>query len=268
MKESYWGYWLILLGIFVIVIMLLVQNMTSSNTQDYYVLKEVTEAALIESVDLAYYREYGEVRIVKEKFIESFSRRSAEELDLNKTYKISITEIYEAPPKVSVRMKSKSNTFNVMGDSTTFENINKIDTVLEVDVKNSLATSDDISITQSGNDKDKSKSKTLGDSGSSSTTKEKTRETVCLNKTATFLVDPKDVDKVEGVAFPTFTCAMFTSNQDKKCSIYFPNAYAKNGYVVIGWVEQNNPGGEVFEPGREHEISQDTTYIARVVAHE
>ena len=36
MKESYWGYWLILLGVFVIVVMLIIQNVTSSNTQDYY----------------------------------------------------------------------------------------------------------------------------------------------------------------------------------------------------------------------------------------
>ena len=38
MKESYWGYWLILLGVFVIVIMLIIQNVTSSNTQDYYLV--------------------------------------------------------------------------------------------------------------------------------------------------------------------------------------------------------------------------------------
>ena len=38
MSQSYWGYWLILLGIFVIVIMLLVSNVTNTNTQDYYLI--------------------------------------------------------------------------------------------------------------------------------------------------------------------------------------------------------------------------------------
>ena len=40
MRESYWGYWIILLGVFVIVIMMLVSNVTTTNTQDYYIIKE------------------------------------------------------------------------------------------------------------------------------------------------------------------------------------------------------------------------------------
>ena len=67
MKESYWGYWLIVLGIFVIVVMMLISNMTSTNTQDYYLLKEITQASMLDAVDHAYYREFNEVRIQKEK---------------------------------------------------------------------------------------------------------------------------------------------------------------------------------------------------------
>ena len=51
MKESYWGYWLIVLGVFVILIMLLVQNVTATNTQDYYLAKEIAEASMIDAVD-------------------------------------------------------------------------------------------------------------------------------------------------------------------------------------------------------------------------
>ena len=102
MKESYWGYWLIVLGVFVILIMLLVQNVTATNTQDYYLAKEIAEAAMIDSVDYGYYREYGEVRIVKEKFVESFVRRFAESANTGTTYKIDFYEIYEVPPKVSI----------------------------------------------------------------------------------------------------------------------------------------------------------------------
>ena len=55
MKESYWGYWLIVLGIFVIVIMMLISNMTSTNTQDYYLIKEITQASMLDAVDYGYY---------------------------------------------------------------------------------------------------------------------------------------------------------------------------------------------------------------------
>lgn len=131
MKDSYWGYWLILLGIFIVVIMLLVQNLTSSNTQDYYLVKEITEASMVDAVDYAYYRKYGEIKINKEKFYESFLRRFAESTSPNTTYTVSFYGIYEAPPKVSVEVKSKSNTFNVMGDSTSFDMVDRIDAILE-----------------------------------------------------------------------------------------------------------------------------------------
>ncbi|MBO4600795.1 MAG: hypothetical protein J5634_01000 [Bacilli bacterium] len=132
MKESYWGYWLILLGIFVVIVMLLIQNITSTNTQDYYLVKEITEASMLDAVDYGYYRQYGEVRIVKEKFIESFLRRFAASANLSSSYTISFYGIYEAPPKVTVKVASKSNTFSIMGDSSTFDIVNKIDAVLEL----------------------------------------------------------------------------------------------------------------------------------------
>lgn len=131
MKGAYWGYWLVLLGIFIVVIMLLVHNLTSSSTQDYYLVKEVTEASMIDAVDFAYYRNYGEVRINKEKFFESFLRRFAETTSPNTTYTVSFYGVYEAPPKVSVEVKSRTNTFNVMGDSTTFDMVDRIDAILE-----------------------------------------------------------------------------------------------------------------------------------------
>ncbi len=132
MKESYWGYWLILLGVFVIIILMLIQNVTTNNSQDYYLVKEITEAAMLDSVDYGYYRQYGEVRILKEKFVESFLRRFAESANLNTKYKISFYDIYEAPPKVSVKVSSSSKAFNVFGDTSTFDIVNKLDALLEL----------------------------------------------------------------------------------------------------------------------------------------
>ena len=69
MKESLWGYWLIILGIFILSVMLLLQNYTTTNEQDVYLIKEITDAAMGDSLDLAHYRKYGEIRIIKEKFV-------------------------------------------------------------------------------------------------------------------------------------------------------------------------------------------------------
>ena len=131
MRESYWGYWIILLGIFVIVILMLVSNVTTTNTQDYYLIKEVTEASMVDAVDLGYYRTTGELKINSDKFVESFVRRFAENVELN-TYQIDFYGIYEAPPKVSVKVTTKSATYNVASDSTSFDMTNRVDAILEL----------------------------------------------------------------------------------------------------------------------------------------
>ena len=132
MRESYWGYWIILLGVFVIVIMMLVSNLTTTNTQDYYLIKEVTEASMVDAVDFAYYRQSGELKINREKFVESFLRRFAENVALN-TYKVDFYGIYEAPPKVSVRVTTQTSTYTVAADPTSFDIVNEIDAILELD---------------------------------------------------------------------------------------------------------------------------------------
>ena len=131
MKNALWGYWLVLLGIFVVVIMMLIQNLTTSNTQDYYLVKEITEAALIDAVDYSYYRTYGEIKINKEKFYESFLRRFSENASTATIYTVSFYGVYEAPPKVSVEIKSRSNTFNIMGDVDSFDMVERIDAIIE-----------------------------------------------------------------------------------------------------------------------------------------
>ncbi len=131
MKETYWGYWLIMLGVFIIIILMLVSNVTTKNTQDYYLIKEVTQAAMVDAINYGYYREYGELKIDREVFIEAFIRRFSENVNLN-TYYIDFYDLYEAPPKVSVRVTSSSNTFNIMGDQASFDIVNKVDAILEL----------------------------------------------------------------------------------------------------------------------------------------
>ena len=132
MRESYWGYWLIVLGVFVITVMMLISNVTTTSTQDYYLIKEVTEAAMVDAVDYGYYRQSGELRINREKFIENFLRRFAENVSLS-TYTIDFYDIYESPPKTSVKVTTESNSYNVKTDQTSFDIINRVDAILELD---------------------------------------------------------------------------------------------------------------------------------------
>ncbi len=131
MKNSYWAYWLILLGIFIVVIMMLVQNLTTTSTQDYYLLKEINEAAMVDAIDYSYYRKFGEIRINKEKFFESFLRRFAETTNFATEYTISFYGVYEAPPKASVEIKTRSRAISVVGDATQFDMVERIDSIVE-----------------------------------------------------------------------------------------------------------------------------------------
>lgn len=132
MQASVWGYWLITLGIFILAIMMLLQSFTTTNTEDYYLLKEISEAAMIDAIDYSHYRVEGELKINREKFVENFVRRFAETASANKVYKIDFYEIYETPPKVSIKVSTESETFNIAGDSTSFDVINKINSILEL----------------------------------------------------------------------------------------------------------------------------------------
>ncbi len=136
MKNSFWGYWMILFGVFIVVIMLMVRSVTSNTTQDYYLVKEITEASMVDAVDFAYYRDYGEIKMNKEKFFESFVRRFAETASGNATYTINFYDVYETPPKVSVEVKSKSDPVRVVGDSANFDIVNRIDSIIEGEVIN------------------------------------------------------------------------------------------------------------------------------------
>ena len=132
MKESLWGYWLIVLGLLVMVVMMLLQNYSTTSEQDYHLIKEATEAALKDSLDWSHYRKYGELRIIKEKFVEDFSRRFSETVNINKTYNIKFYDIYEAPPKVSLKVTTKTDSYTVMGDTEAVDVVNKVSAILEV----------------------------------------------------------------------------------------------------------------------------------------
>ena len=128
MSESIWGYFFLLLGVIAAALLILFSNINIKNEQNYYLLKEVTQNAMLDAVDDIAYEvgltqkevdkintikcpsgKPGTIRIITERFVESFARRYAELADLNKTYKIEFYEILECPAKVSVKVSTKED---------------------------------------------------------------------------------------------------------------------------------------------------------------
>jgi len=108
MKEAAWGYLIVALGITVFAIILLTQSMSTTTEEDFYLGREVMEASMIDAVDYGSYRLTGKIVMSEQKFVEVFLRRFAESVTNNKTYKIEFFDIYEDPPKASVRIRTSS----------------------------------------------------------------------------------------------------------------------------------------------------------------
>ena len=121
MKESLWGYWIVVLGISIVGVMVVLHNYTTTSEQDYYLIKEVLEASMNESVDYTFYRDTGRLKMNAVKFTENFVRRFSEVVNINKTYDLNFYQIYEEPPAASVEVVTKTNSSN-FGDADTAAN--------------------------------------------------------------------------------------------------------------------------------------------------
>ena len=121
-----------ILGIIGVSIILLFQQLTTTNENDYYLLKEITEAAMVDSIDISYYRKTGELKIVREKFIENFTRRFAEStLIIGTKYTIKFFDIMEEPPKVSVRIDTGIENYKIYNTSGNYEVLNQLTGIFE-----------------------------------------------------------------------------------------------------------------------------------------
>lgn len=131
MKESFWGVFIISMGLIGIAFVFLFQNITNTDEHNMQLLKETTEAAMYDAVDLGAYRKDGIVKINREKFVENFVRRFAENASLARTYVIEIYDVNEIPPKVSLKVSSTEKGNVTGGEIVTFDIQNKIDAILE-----------------------------------------------------------------------------------------------------------------------------------------
>ena len=99
---------IIILSLATLLMINIISNYSSGSELDYYLVKETGEAAMIDAIDVKYYRDNGLLRIDKEKFVESFIRRFADSVDNTRNYQVSFYDLNEVPPKVSVKVDSST----------------------------------------------------------------------------------------------------------------------------------------------------------------
>ncbi len=135
MNESFWGAFIISVGVIIISVIFFMQKVTNSGERNYTLLKETTEAAMKDAIDYGtYYVDNGDdirtVRINREAFVESFIRRFSQNASLANTYVVEFYDINEYPPKVSIRLKTKEGA-TVLNEDFEFDLVNQIDAILE-----------------------------------------------------------------------------------------------------------------------------------------
>lgn len=132
MKWSFASVGLIVFGLIGLTIIILFQNITTNNENDYYLLKEVTEASMIDAIDMDYYRQTGELKIIKDKFVESFTRRFAEStVFAGSEYTINYFDIMETPPKATVSINTGIGEYTIYQDTSDYHVANTLSAILE-----------------------------------------------------------------------------------------------------------------------------------------
>ena len=127
MKNGMAAVGILMIGLVTIGIVNVINDATSGQELDYYALKNVTEAAMLDSTDVDFYKIYGLYRMDRELFAEAFLTRFANTVKV-KNYTISMYDIVEVPPKVSVEVKTNT-TQGFSGD--VIEITNSIDAIIE-----------------------------------------------------------------------------------------------------------------------------------------
>ncbi len=136
MKESMWGYLIIGLGIVIVAILFLVQNLTTTNEQDYYLSREILRSAMYDAIDYGTYMKSGKLVMSKEKFVSVFTRRFAESVNPDRTYQLDFYDIYEYPPKATIRIKTNTGETMIKNNGVNVEVNTFITGILETTENN------------------------------------------------------------------------------------------------------------------------------------
>lgn len=119
MKYSFLGFGLLTFGMIGLFLIVMFESVTVNNESSYYVLKEAMQASMYESIDWTYFSTVatkdnkGEYKIIEQKFVENFTRRFAASIngDSNQ-YTLEFYDIMEKPPKATVVIKSRTDTYS------------------------------------------------------------------------------------------------------------------------------------------------------------
>ena len=124
MKEAGWGYVILTLGIVIIAIILLVQRLTTTNEQDYYLSREIMKASMIDAVDMGVFEDRHEIVMSKEKFVAVFTKRFAQSVPADNTYQLDFYDIHEYPPKATVKITTSTGETVISDSMVNAESIN------------------------------------------------------------------------------------------------------------------------------------------------
>lgn len=123
---------IILLSVIALLLINVLTNFSTGSELDYYLVKETADAAMEDSIDKVYLRTCGLYRIDKEKFVENFVYRFANNVDNTRNYNIKFYDINEVPPKVSVKVDSLTTlAFNAKDGKSAADITTSYDAILE-----------------------------------------------------------------------------------------------------------------------------------------
>lgn len=97
---------IVFLAVLALLLINVLNNYATGGELDYYLVKETTEAAMTDALDTNFQAMNGVVRMDKEKFVESFIRRFANNINDTREYKITFYALNEVPPKVTIKVDS------------------------------------------------------------------------------------------------------------------------------------------------------------------
>ena len=138
MNKAMLGVGIILLSVIALILINVLSNYSTGSELDYYLLKETTDAAMIDASDSVFLRDCGVPRMDREKFVESFLYRFAANVDTSRGYEISFYDINEVPPKVSVKVDSSTVlnfNSNMTGEQQSPDITTSYDAIIETNYK-------------------------------------------------------------------------------------------------------------------------------------
>jgi len=132
---------IILLSLIALLLINVLTNFSTGSELDYYLVKETADAAMEDAVDQSYLRTCGLYRIDKEKFVENFIYRFANNVDSTRNYNIKFYDINEVPPKVSIKIDSLTTlAFNAKDEKQAADITTSYDAILETNYYGDMST--------------------------------------------------------------------------------------------------------------------------------